>query len=54
MKLARAIHFDEREQRVFHNHAQTGEWCMSGGFKFPIGAKLIWMGKPDRRLQPAG
>ena len=34
MKLARAIHFDESDQRVFHSHAQTGEWCISGGFEF--------------------
>tara|TARA_R110002051_G_scaffold83650_9_gene148326 strand:- start:8629 stop:9123 length:495 start_codon:yes stop_codon:yes gene_type:complete len=34
MKLARAIHFDESDQRVFHNPARTGEWCISGGFEF--------------------
>ena len=34
MKLARAIHFDESDQRVFHSPAQTGEWCISGGFEF--------------------
>ena len=34
MKLARAIHFDESDQRVFHNSARTGEWCISGGFEF--------------------
>ncbi|MCC1492926.1 DUF6505 family protein [Cognatishimia sp. F0-27] len=34
MKLARAIHFDESDQRVFHNPARTGEWCVSGGFEF--------------------
>lgn len=34
MKLARAIHFDESDQRVFHSPAQTGEWCLSGGFEF--------------------
>ena len=34
MKLARAINFDESDQRVFHSHAQTGEWCISGGFEF--------------------
>ena len=34
MKLARAIHFDESGQRVFHSPARTGEWCISGGFEF--------------------
>ena len=34
MKLARAIHFDESDQRIFHNPARTGEWCISGGFEF--------------------
>ncbi|MEM1074746.1 MAG: DUF6505 family protein [Pseudomonadota bacterium] len=34
MKLARAIHFDDSDTRVFHSPAQTGEWCISGGFEF--------------------
>lgn len=34
MKLARAIHFDESDQRIFYNPARTGEWCISGGFEF--------------------
>ena len=34
MKLARALHFDESDQRVFANPARTGEWCVSGGFEF--------------------
>ena len=34
MKLARAIHFDESDTRVFHKPARTGEWCISGGFEF--------------------
>ena len=34
MNLARAIHFDESDTRVFHNPARTGEWCVSGGFEF--------------------
>jgi len=34
VKLARAIHFDESDQRVFANPARTGEWCLSGGFEF--------------------
>jgi hypothetical protein len=34
MKLARAIHFDESDTRVFAVSARTGEWCISGGFEF--------------------
>jgi len=34
MKLARAIHFDESDMRIFANPARTGEWCVSGGFEF--------------------
>jgi hypothetical protein len=34
MKLARAIHFDDSDTRVFHSPARTGEWCLSGGFEF--------------------
>ncbi|WP_445285905.1 DUF6505 family protein [Yoonia sp. 2307UL14-13] len=34
MNLARAIHFDESDTRVFHAPARTGEWCISGGFEF--------------------
>jgi len=34
MKLARAIHFDESDLRVYHSPARTGEWCVSGGFEF--------------------
>ena len=34
LKMARAIHFDESDQRVFHMPARTGEWCISGGFEF--------------------
>ncbi|MBJ3764205.1 hypothetical protein ILP92_15765 [Maribius pontilimi] len=34
MKLARAIHFDESDQQVFHSPARTGEWCIPGGFEF--------------------
>jgi uncharacterized protein DUF6505 len=34
MKLARAIHFDESDQLVFHQPARTGEWAISGGFEF--------------------
>ena len=34
MRLARAIHFDESDRRVFASPARTGEWCVSGGFEF--------------------
>lgn len=34
MKLARAIHFDESDSRVYASPARTGEWCLSGGFEF--------------------
>ena len=34
MNLARAIHFDESDMRVFYSPARTGEWCISGGFEF--------------------
>ncbi len=33
-KLARTIHFDESDTRVFEIHAETGEWAISGGFEF--------------------
>ncbi|MEP5761459.1 MAG: DUF6505 family protein [Litoreibacter sp.] len=32
--LARAIHFDDSDQRIFHSPARTGEWCIPGGFEF--------------------
>ncbi|MFZ7091842.1 DUF6505 family protein [Primorskyibacter sp. 2E233] len=34
MKLARAIHFDESDTRVYASPARTGEWCIPGGFEF--------------------
>ena len=34
MNLARAIHFDESDTKVFHNPARTSEWAISGGFEF--------------------
>jgi len=33
-KLARAIHFDESDTRIYAPPARTGEWCISGGFAF--------------------
>ncbi|MEM8691313.1 MAG: DUF6505 family protein [Pseudomonadota bacterium] len=45
MKLARAIHFDESDQRVFANPARTGEWCISGGFEFSNWAEGDLTGK---------
>lgn len=34
MRLARAIHFDQSDTRVFASPARTGEWCVAGGFEF--------------------
>lgn len=34
MNLARAIHFDESDTKVFYSPARTGEWAVSGGFEF--------------------
>ena len=34
MNLARAIHFDDSDGRVYHSPARTGEWCIPGGFEF--------------------
>ncbi len=45
MKLARAIHFDESDTRVFHNPARTGEWCISGGFEFSNWSEADLTGK---------
>jgi len=45
MKLARAIHFDESDTRVFHNPARTGEWCISGGFEFSNWGETDLVGK---------
>ena len=45
MILARAIHFDESDQRVFHNPARTGEWCISGGFEFSNWGEADLVGK---------
>ncbi len=45
MKLARAIHFDESDTRVFHNPSRTGEWCISGGFEFSNWGEADLIGK---------
>lgn len=45
MKLARAIHFDESDQRVFAVPARTGEWCISGGFEFSDWTESDLVGK---------
>jgi hypothetical protein len=45
MKLARAIHFDESDARVFANAARTGEWCISGGFEFSDWSEADLVGK---------
>ena len=46
MQLARAIHFDESDQRVFASPARTGEWCVSGGFEFSNWGEADLSGKP--------
>ena len=45
MKLARAIHFDESDTRVYHSPARTGEWCISGGFEFSNWSEADLTGK---------
>ena len=45
MKLARAIHFDESDSRVYHSPARTGEWCISGGFEFSNWSEADLTGK---------
>jgi hypothetical protein len=43
--LARAIHFDESDQRVFASPARTGEWCIPGGFEFSNWGEADLVGK---------
>ena len=45
MNLARAIHFDESDMRVFASPARTGEWCISGGFEFSNWSEADLSGK---------
>ena len=45
MKLARAIHFDESDSRVYASPARTGEWCISGGFEFSDWGEADLVGK---------
>jgi Family of unknown function (DUF6505) len=45
MQLARAIHFDESDTRVYANAARTGEWCISGGFEFSDWSEADLSGK---------
>lgn len=45
MNLARAIHFDESDTRVFRTSARTGEWCVSGGFEFSNWSEADLVGK---------
>jgi hypothetical protein len=45
MQLARAIHFDESDTRVYANPARTGEWCISGGFEFSDWSEADLAGK---------
>lgn len=46
MKLARAIHLDDSDQRVFANPAGTQEWCIAGGFEFSDWTEADLTGKP--------
>lgn len=48
MKMARAIHFDESDQRVFHSPARTGEWAISGGFEFSNWSEADLAGKAQQ------
>ena len=45
MNLARAIHFDESDMRIFHSPARTGEWCVPGGFEFSNWSEADLTGK---------
>jgi hypothetical protein len=45
MNLARAIHLDESDTLVFHRHARTGEWVISGGFEFSNWSQADLTGK---------
>lgn len=45
MNLARTIHFDESDKFVFHRHARTGEWAISGGFEFSNWSEADLTGK---------
>ena len=45
MRLARAIHFDESDTRIFAVPARTGEWCVSGGFEFSDWGEADLVGK---------
>ena len=45
MNLARAIHFDESDTRVYASPARTGEWCVSGGFEFSNWSEADLTGK---------
>ena len=45
MNLARAIHFDESDLRIFHSPARTGEWCVPGGFEFSNWSEADLVGK---------
>ena len=53
MKLARAIHFDESDTRVFHSPARTGEWCISGGFEFSNWSDADLAGKAKQAFSNA-
>ena len=44
-KLARTIHFDESDARIFARPAQTGEWAIPGGFEFSNWSEADLVGK---------
>ena len=48
MNLARAIHFDESDMRIFNSPARTGEWAISGGFEFSNWSQADLVGKPQQ------
>ena len=48
MNLARAIHFDDSDTRVYHVPARTGEWCIPGGFEFSDWSEADVAGRPGQ------
>lgn len=48
VNLARAIHFDESDMRIFNSPARTGEWAISGGFEFSNWSQADLVGKAQQ------
>lgn len=44
-QLARVIHLDESDMRVYFSSARTGEWAISGGFEFSNWSQADLAGK---------